>query len=78
VTGYRVYARKPDEPFFSLLGSTDAATTSLTTSLPWGSEPGAGTWLFAVTAIQGDTGESFLSNPTDNGASRLQFPVREP
>jgi len=78
VTGYRVYARRADEPFFSLLGSTDAATTSLTTSLPWGSEPGAGTWLFAVTAIQGDTGESFLSNPTDNGASRLPFPVREP
>jgi hypothetical protein len=67
VTGYNIYARRPNETFFTLLGT--ATKNSFPTQHIYKTKPGAEPWLYTVTAVQGGT-ESFLSNILDNGAPR--------
>jgi hypothetical protein len=67
VTAYNVYARRPNETFFTLLGT--ATKNSFPTEHIYKTKPGAEPWLYAVTAVQGGV-ESFLSNVFDNGVPR--------
>jgi hypothetical protein len=67
VASYNVYARRLTEPFFTLLGNT--AKNSFPTQHIYGTKPGAEAWLYAVTAVTGET-ESFLSNIADNAFPR--------
>lgn len=63
VSGYRVYGRRLDEPFFSYLGAT--AATTYDTGNPWATDPSVPTRLYAVAAVK-SSGESFLSKQVTN------------
>lgn len=63
VTGYRVYGRRLDEPFFAYLGAT--AATTYDTGDPWAADPSVPTRLYAVAAVN-SSGESFLSPQVTN------------
>jgi hypothetical protein len=59
VTLYRVYSRKSDEPFMSLLGSSTSA--AFDTSHPWSADSTITPRFYAVTDVRSSGVESFLS-----------------
>jgi len=64
VTGYNIYSKYDDEPYFSQLGST--AGNTFDTNHPWAESASVKTRIYAVAAVKAGGAESFLSNMVDN------------
>jgi len=64
VTGYVVYAKNYDEPYFAQVGSTTAAIYD--TGNAWAADTSVKTRIYAVTAKKADGAESFLSSTAQN------------
>jgi hypothetical protein len=64
VSGYRVYGRRADEPFLSLLGTVNGLFYD--TGAPWAGQGAAPLSIFAVSALLPDGRESVLSDLIEN------------
>jgi len=66
VTAYNIYSVAETDPYFALLTTVGAGTTSLDTDDPWSGDAGVPVTTYAVTAIKADGTESFFSNTAQN------------
>ncbi len=64
VSGYNIYGRTVDEPFFALIGST--ASTFFGSGDLWANSNGSPVHVYAVSAVLSDGTESFLSDFVEN------------
>ncbi len=64
VTGYNIYSKEYDEPYFSLIDST--ANALYDTTHPWAENSSIKRRIYAVSAVKADSTESFLSNMAEN------------
>ena len=69
VVSYKIYAKSPDAPFFTLIGST--AGTTFMTNDPWLDYNSTLATMYAIVALKSDGTESFFSNRALNKTNPL-------
>jgi fibronectin type 3 domain-containing protein len=69
VVSYKIYAKSPDAPFFTLIGST--AGTTFMTNDAWLDYRSTMATIYVVVAVKADGTESFFSNRALNKTNPL-------